>query len=374
MNLVVTDNPSMIQDIAKQIVLEKKDYYTDDVLNSIRKVIVDRAPKSEDFDLEKELYKTIYYYWVYGCTAIEYYYLYFYRMSYDEIKEYVTMREKVIYRNHLNAMSDAHLLNNKWDTYNYFQEYFKRDVILLRNENDYNAFLSFIDKHNEFVVKPVDMGGGHGVHKVVLEKQTTVDEKRRIFNELLQESKDNRKKFLRGSEDALVLEEVIQQDQRMAAFNPNSVNAVRATTVKVGNNVHIYHPFFKIGRGGHFLTSAIFGTLDAEIDVDTGIVVTPGYTETNEIFNKHPDTNLDVLGFQIPRWDELVNTVKELALKLENINYVGWDMVLSPNGWVLMEGNFSGDFMWQLFEKRGCKKEFEDLIGWKLTKQFWWEE
>jgi len=39
-----------------------------------------------------------------------------------------------------------------------------------------------------------------------------------------------------------------------------------------------------------------------------------------------------------------------------------------------MEGNYSGEFTFQLINGRGYKKEFEELIDWKYEKTFWWED
>ena len=38
-----------------------------------------------------------------------------------------------------------------------------------------------------------------------------------------------------------------------------------------------------------------------------------------------------------------------------------------------MEANYSGEFMWQLIRNCGWKPEFEDIIGWKMENEFWWE-
>jgi hypothetical protein len=220
----------------------------------------------------------------------------------------------------------------------------------------------------------LSMGGGNGVHKVSVNAKMTEDEYRALFYKLLAENEINKSLYRRGKENSIILEELIIQVPEMAAFHPNSINAVRVPTIRIGNTVHVYHPWFKFGRGGNFLTSAVYGTLDAGIDPGTGKICTNGYSENDECFEKHPDTGVQIPGFQIPRWKDLAETVTTLALKLDTIHYVGWDMVLTESGWIIMEGNFTGDFMWQLFENRGTKKEFEDLIGWKLTKDFWWQE
>jgi hypothetical protein len=64
-----------------------------------------------------------------------------------------------VYRNRLNRLEDAHILNNKWETYCLFREYYGRDVIKIETEKDYPVFRDFVNKYIEFVVKPTDMGG-----------------------------------------------------------------------------------------------------------------------------------------------------------------------------------------------------------------------
>lgn len=374
MHIEITNDPASRIEQAKAIVAEKSSYYTDAVLDSIRQTVREKTTLSTPAEIENEMYTTIYYYWVYGCPASEYYFLDFSHKSHDEIKTYVTMREKVLYRNRLNRIEDAHLLNNKWETYCLFKDYFGRDVIKIETDDDYPLFCDFIAKHPEFVVKPTDMGGGNGVHKVTTDANMTEEDRKKLFNEILAENEQNKKLYMRGKENSIILEELLIQVPEMAALHPNSVNGVRVTTVRVGDKVNIFYPWFKIGRNGQFLTSAVFGTLDACIDADTGVVSSPGCSETDERFDVHPDTGVPILGFQIPKWKELKETVTELALKLDTIHYVGWDVVLTEQGWVLMEGNFSGDFMWQMCLNRGTKKEFEDMIGWHLTKEFWWQE
>ncbi|MBR2554055.1 MAG: hypothetical protein IKE94_04240 [Aeriscardovia sp.] len=374
MELFITNDLEKQIEQAKAIVQERKKYYSDEVLESIKNTVREKTNYTSEDSINSEMYKTIYFYWAYGCPVSEYYFLDFANKSHDEIKEFVTMREKVVYRNRLNKFEDAHLLNNKWDTYNLFKDFYGRDVIKIEKDEDFSVFCDFISNHPEFVVKPTDMGGGSGVHKVTTNLNISYEEKYYLFKKLLSEIEKNKALYQRGSENSLIIEELIDQAPELSVMHPDSVNGIRVTTVKVGNKINIVHPWFKIGRGGQFLTSAVYGTLDACIDSDSGKVITPGYTENNESFENHPDTGIQILGFQIPYWDQLLTVVKELASRLDTINYVGWDMVLTKNGWALMEGNFSGDFMWQMCLKRGTKREFEDMIGWKLTKDFWWQE
>lgn len=368
----ITENHKEMISIAKEIVCKKQSHYSGKLMSMIRDFVRDRMPDLTEEELEEVVLLTIYHYWVYGCTTEECLNYDFIHKSHEEKQTYMTLRLRLLYMEHLSRKEDSHLLFNKFETYNIFKDEFKREVILCKSEDDYPMFCDFTKRHQEFVVKPTDMSGGRGVHKasvIGLNDQ----EHRRFFQDMLGESKINQDKYRAGHEQSVVVEELIDQDERLAAFNPASINGIRLPTVKVGGKVHVYQPWFKIGRGGNFLTSSVFGTLLAGIDAKTGIVDTLGTPEVGQAWEYHPDTNMKILGYQIPCWDELLKFAEECANKLPTIGYVGWDFALSKKGWCIMEGNYSGDFMWQLYRHRGMKKDFEDLIGWKLDKQFWWE-
>lgn len=266
-----------------------------------------------------------------------------------------------------------HILEDKYEAYQLLKDYYKRDIIKIVSVDDYPMFEDFIKTHPVFVAKPIDLSNGLGVRKVV---STEYTDKYKLFEELLgvgakfEQSQDYKWFDIKGT----VLEEIIQQDESINKLNPTSVNGIRITTIRIGNDVHIYYPWIKVGSGGEFIVSAILGGFDACINAGTGIVETDGVMESGRIIQYHPDTHIKIKGFQIPYWDQLIDIAKEVANKLDpSINYVGWDFVLTPNGWVIMEGNFYGDVMWQMCYDKGMKEDLEELIGWKPEKQFWWQ-
>lgn len=367
-----TDNQLEMISIAKAIVAEKKEKYTPAMMNMIREGVIRRFPNADENEIIRQIYLTIYHYWAYGASFDEYYYYAFPQKSHEEKLEYMTFQFRMAYGNYLNDQNRKHLLMNKYETYLFFKNEYRRDMILCKSEDDVNSFLDFSSAHPIFVVKPTDMGGGRGVHKVTVEGMTEY-ERKTLFFTLLREGNENRGKYLRGNELSVVLEEVIDQDDEIAVFNPESVNGVRVNTLMLNDEVIIYEPWLKIGRGGNFLTSAVFGTMDAGINAETGIVDSFGFTETGEIWKRHPDNNVEIKGFQVPQWDELIAMAKSCARKMPYFKYIAWDFALSKKGWCIMEGNFCGDFMWQLYRQQGMRKDFERLIGWRLNKEFWWE-
>jgi glutathione synthase/RimK-type ligase-like ATP-grasp enzyme len=53
----------------------------------------------------------------------------------------------------------------------------------------------------------------------------------------------------------------------------------------------------------------------------------------------HPITGTGIVGFQVPLWDESLRLTQEAAKLVPEVAYVGWDVAVTPDGPVLVEGN-----------------------------------
>ena len=92
------------------------------------------------------------------------------------------------------------------------------------------------------------------------------------------------------------------------------------------------------------------GGLSAVVDTETGIVCSPGIDKLGYKRILHPDSGEQIVGFRIPRWDEAMALVKELAI------------ALSKDGWVMVEGNDCGQFIQQRMDKTGRLGELLELM------------
>ena len=265
------------------------------------------------------------------------------------------------------------MLEDKYEAYCMLGKYYGREVVKIETENDFNLFEDFIIRHPIFVAKPLGLSCAMGVQKINANEYT---DKRALFNTLVNVGQKYANDFsVKGdNHNGAVLEEVIVQDKDFAMIHPYSVNGIRVTTIRINGKIHIYYPWIKVGVNHDFVASAASGGFDAGIDTKTGVVNTNGFLEDGSEIEYHPDTKVKIKGYQIPKWQELIDLSTEVAMSLkDSINYVGWDFVLTPTGWIVMEGNFYGDAMWQMFLKKGMKEDLERLLGWKPYGRFWWQ-
>ena len=368
-----SDDPRTRISLGEAIIRDNPEFYTDKVCNEIYTAVKKRSDTTDQHALKDLFHHSIYCYWAYGAITDEFFYYSFADKTDEQIKEYITTREKLIYVNHLDDKDDVFLLNDKYETYKKLKPYFKRDVICIHDEASYPVFRDFVSAHPEFVVKPKNLGRARGVHYASV-RGLSENEVRRCFDALLVEGRQNEKKYKDSVDSSVVLEELIDEDPALGQFHPGSVNALRVTTVLVGDEVRIWRPWIKTGRGDNFITAAFVGSPCAGIDVQDGRIVTHGRTEYLEDYANHPDSGIPFVGFQIPCWDELIAVTKEMALKLPTLRFIGWDMVLSKRGWCVMEANDKAEFLHQIFWQMPMKREFERLIEWHLPDRFWWEQ
>jgi hypothetical protein len=67
-------------------------------------------------------------------------------------------------------------------------------------------------------------------------------------------------------------------------------------------------------------------------------------------------------GFEIPCWNEILETTLKATRAFHELGTIGWDVALTEDGPCLIEGN-SHYGCEQVAVGRGQKAEFEELLG-----------
>jgi len=311
-------------------------------------------------------------YWQYGIGTTEEFYNELLGATDEKKRQYLTFRGRFDYIDHLNKKEDLHLLSNKWHAYQLLKDAYKREVLLLEGEQNFPAFEAFCHRHPTFVVKPVGLGQSIGVRKVDVGEAPNLHT---LFKQLFSEIELENSHYNCGFHKGVIVEELIKQGEEMAKYHPASINSVRITTINMGDgDIRMWYPVVRIGVGGNFLCSGAAGSFVAGINMCTGITETPGVDELGKITDVHPDTHYSIKGIRIPRWRQLCDKAIELAERLPTLRYIGWDFVYNKDGeWIIMEGNENAEILSQFVYHRGEREEFEQFIGYKPDKEYWWQ-
>lgn len=329
-----------------------------------------KLPMSKDDFLCKATYD----YWMYGFTPEQQFYFYLLYKTHEEKKEYMSFRSEYLYYARLNAKADMNTLEDKYEAYKLLKPYYRREMIKLTDENDYSFYLDFIARHPKFVMKPLGLSNTKGVEYI---DSTDIQDKKALFDRMVSVGRqyENDYTIKWCEKKSCVLEELIEQDTDFGIFSPKSLNGIRVPTIRVNGEVHVYGAWMKIGVTDKIIVGESRDALMVGVDCETGVLNTNGFYESGEEVECHPVSGIKLKGWQIPKWKEFLSFIKEVAGSLKpTINYVGWDVCLTPEGWVLIEGNYYGQSLWQLVQKRGMAKEFGDLIGWHMEEgKPWWK-
>lgn len=250
--------------------------------------------------------------------------------------------EKNIVCDQLNDFAKADAFYDKWLTYVNFKDFFKRDAVSVKSLSDLDSmdFATFVEKHPEFILKPSVENCGTGVR--IIQSNGLDDAKVKLSTLIQQKAGD------------FVLEELIVQDERMAILHPGSINTLRLPTIRLDDRVEILPSYIRCGVGKMRVDNVASGGLIGMVDLETGKVFSAfdGMLHPIEV---HPDTHVPLVGFEVPQIKEALALVKQLALVIPEVRYVGWDLALTPDGWVLVEGNDKGQFWFQYTLQKGFR-------------------
>lgn len=163
----------------------------------------------------------------------------------------------------------------------------------------------------------------------------------------------------------VLCEEVFSQSRETAAFNETSANTMRLVTlVCADGTVRVMGGAIRIGRKGECADNFHHQGIAALIDVDTGIVKTTGVDRNFKRYVVHPDSGVPIVGFQVPEWEKIIRTVKEAALVIPDMRYIGWDVAINKEHEVLLiEGNTGADpDVMQIPDQTGKWPEFKPYL------------
>lgn len=271
---------------------------------------------------------------------VDYEFYSMYKLSHKERKLVMTRGRNNHYVSKLNPREYWHYFDNKNEFNQKFSKYLNRDWMFI-DGNNFDKFEEFVSKHSTFIVKPNDLSCGKGVRKI---NSKDVDIKK-LYNELYK------------SKTTLIEEVAIQHDD-MNKLHPDSVNTIRIVTIVSDYGIpSVVAAVVRIGTNHNVIDNFNSGGITAMIDLETGKICSNATNTKREIFEKHPTTNVKLIGFQIPMFEEIKKMVKEAALVVSNVRLIGWDVCVGKDKPCLIEANqFPAHDLYQpLFDENNVK-------------------
>lgn len=257
----------------------------------------------------------------YKSGYMDYYVFNFENLTNYQRSTFITRGINNSYIKYLNNSEYYHNFDNKLEFNKIFEQYLNRDYLDL-TKCDAEDFELFINKHNTFMAKPTNGLCGKGIEKITVNKNTNI---KKLYNDLL------------NNKQILIEEFVIQSDDMNRLF-PNSVNTLRLVTANVNNKTTVLFRAIRIGNGENVVDNFNHGGMYSVISED-GIITKPAIDKEGNIYEVHPVTNTKIVGFKIPYFKEALDMVIKASKVIPEVGLVGWDISITNNGPVMIEGN-----------------------------------
>lgn len=348
-------------------------------------------------------------------------------MSALQQKEIMSLAELHAVEAKLNHDAYREIFNNKKKFYNNFRDFMHRDILFLE-ENAKDEFQIFLETHDKVVLKPEHMYAGLGISiagrnhtetganpggqakrengklppaekaKKETKKETknaypgeqakkeNVNQspgggvkKETAYRHLSEEEK--RFKFLLPEycsydyilehfdllvENHYLVEEYVEQHGAYSEIYSKSLNTLRLTTLLRRNGkAEVFAAAGQFGSRGSITDNDDICGIWANVDLVTGITNAVEINEyTRDIYEIHPDSGREILGFVHPKFEEMKTLVCRAAKRIPQCRLIGWDVCLTKDGTIeLIEGNVTPELdLFQVMTGKGFRSFFQNAL------------
>jgi len=286
-------------------------------------------------------------------------------------KEFNNIRKLVIDRGLVNFLDNKVLFYHHYKEsnlklpkhlgYNFGNKfYFQNGVHNIRNHNSFCSFIEDVMSKNRassIFIKPISGFGGKDCFRVDAETLTP-ESLADVYDKV-------------GSSKYLFQESMVQHPL-ISAIYPHSVNTLRIhTCISLNAQIDLISIFMKFGSDGKKVEGGGLGTIIISVDKDTGALgpyAWKNFEWGGDTYIHHPNTGFKFDGFIVPHLEAAKEMAKAAAAFLP-YRLVGWDVAITEEGPILIEGNINFGFWAAQIADGGYKKNkifksfYEELTG-----------
>lgn len=238
-----------------------------------------------------------------------------------ERKTYMTDPRSFHLSRRLNDDSKRGVFDDKLQFAGRFGDELGRDWLDV-SKTDAEALGEFVRRYDRVITKNPSGVGGNGI---TMRDTATITDAAALRDELV------------ASGETLV-EEVLVQHPELSRLYPGSVNSLRMVTyLDPDGEVHLLAAVLKVGNGGvidNFSNGGMYTMLDEQ-----GRALHAAADEEGRPYETHPITGVEITGYQVPLYPEILELVDRLARRVPELPYIGWDVAITPERPVVIEGN-----------------------------------
>ena len=214
-----------------------------------------------------------------------------------------------------------HFFDNKTEFNELFAAQVRRGWLNLTTASE-EDFAKFLEGRGDIICKPIDGSSGQGILKCTPEEYA---DPKALYERL-------------KNAGIGIIEDKVIQHEAIAALCPTSVNTIRVATLLGDKKEGIVYAYIRIGNG-KVMDNVDCGGMAAPVDIETGVISGVGANKQGDVYAHHPMTGTEIPGTQIPYWEEAKEMCLEAMHRVPQVRFVAWDVAITPDGPVFIEGN-----------------------------------
>lgn len=238
-------------------------------------------------------------------------------------KTYMTMEHNLALSRRMNDTAAVRVFQDKALFNQRFADFLGRGWIDLRQAGE-AGLRAFCAGKDAVFAKQTESFGGQGIVRVPL---VPPPDFAALYSRLT-------------GEKQWLVEEAIRQHPEMDRLCESSINTVRIVTLwPPGGEPQMVYALVRMGNGRGCVDNISSGGLYTQVS-GAGVLTAPAFCDkTGEYYERHPATGTVIPGFRIPCFEQAVALCQKAARVEPRVRYVGWDVAITPEGPVLVEGN-----------------------------------
>ncbi len=280
-----------------------------------------------------------------------------YKKGRSGIFNYVNNKIMYSLNRYFNDLTQEYYLDNKL----IFHLYFERMQIPLPEMLAYNLGISFFINQNQQIINDLDE-----FKRLLNHLLTKVSQSGSVFMKCARGSYGGKNIYLLKAEDLtndekivnlynavcrydFIFEEKLIQHPGMDKINPSAINTLRIDTFRAENSSspEIISTNMRMGLGNSYVDNISSGGCGIGIDKNTGRLYEAASTSMSvaggDYYTQHPKTGLIFKDYPIPCFEEAKALVIRAAKCVPFFRLIGWDVAITKDGPVLIEGNTDYD-------------------------------
>ena len=209
-----------------------------------------------------------------------------------------------------------------------------------KEELSVENIIQLLERKKKLVCKRAIGSHGEGFFKCEYD-----DLNQSFFINEKQMTRDEVKDFFLSRTATCFISEYIEMHDSLKRIYDKVACTVRIMTIDDHKNANVKHAYFKIGTNSTGLTDNVSaGGIVAKVNIETGELYDPELIENHTFYPCpiHPDSQEPICG-TLPHWNLVKEKVEEISNYLFPLEYLGFDVVITNDGFKILEINTHQD-------------------------------